>query len=131
MDTDPVAVAAHITKKQKVLSVLQLGGHTPTQGGQGGHTGGQGGHQGPPRGGGGAQGGYGGRGGGHGGGSTGSGFQFPNAGSACNICQKWHKGDPPEDHCYQQDIAAECLKLDKLEESKKKADARSKESTEQ
>eukprot|EP00961_Rhodomonas_salina_P017644 237421-Rhodomonas_salina.1 len=42
-----------------------------------------------------------------------------------------HKGDPPEDHCYQRDIAAERLKLDKLEESKKKADAHSKERTEQ
>eukprot|EP00961_Rhodomonas_salina_P017645 237421-Rhodomonas_salina.2 len=38
MDTDPVALAAHITKKQKVLSVLQQGGSTPTQGGRGGYT---------------------------------------------------------------------------------------------
>eukprot|EP00961_Rhodomonas_salina_P117071 1575994-Rhodomonas_salina.1 len=96
-------------------------------GGRGGYQG-RGGQGGPPQGGGGWRGGR----GGERGGGTGSGsFPSNNASSTCNICGKWHAGEPPEDSCYKRDIAVEQVKLDALEEKQKGVNKRNKERQEQ
>eukprot|EP00961_Rhodomonas_salina_P182965 2470130-Rhodomonas_salina.1 len=90
MDEDPVALQAHIAKKQKVLAVLQKqSGTEPTQGQSAGLScfGGRGGRGGTQLGRGGLRGGGRGcHGGGTGGGGNGSGYPFQNSGRACTIC---------------------------------------------
>eukprot|EP00961_Rhodomonas_salina_P012370 166633-Rhodomonas_salina.1 len=135
MDEDPVALQAHIAKKEKVLVVLQKqSGTEPTQGQSAGQGcfGGRGGRGCTQLGRGGLRGGgRGGRGGGTGGGGNGSDYPFQNSGRACTICCKTHPGSPQEDECFHRYIDAEMAKLKALEEKKRAATERAKERQEQ
>eukprot|EP00961_Rhodomonas_salina_P259508 3506523-Rhodomonas_salina.1 len=93
---------------------------SPPQTNRGGREGyqGRGRQGGSPRGGGGW---CRGRGGGRCGGTGSRSFPSNNASRSCNVCCKWHAGEPPEDSCYKRDVAAEQVKLDALEEKQKGA----------
>eukprot|EP00961_Rhodomonas_salina_P049953 671010-Rhodomonas_salina.2 len=117
MDQDPAVLQAHITKKQKVLAILQKAATEPQgQGWAKGGSGGRGGRGGFQRGGRGAP-----RGGGRccgRGGGTGGGYQFQRA---CSVFHKFHPGNPPEDSCFRSDLDSEQDKLDALKQQKQAA----------
>eukprot|EP00961_Rhodomonas_salina_P233665 3157842-Rhodomonas_salina.2 len=69
----------------------------------------------------------GGRGGGSGGG-TGGGHSFQ---LVCNICHKFHPGNPQEDSCFHSNLDAEQEKLDTLKQQKQAALERAKDRQEQ
>eukprot|EP00961_Rhodomonas_salina_P245023 3311098-Rhodomonas_salina.2 len=71
------------------------------------------------------------RGGGCCGGTAGGGYPFQPVSRACNTCCKFHQGNPPEEECWQRDLAAEQVKLDALQEKLTAAAAKAKDREEQ
>eukprot|EP00961_Rhodomonas_salina_P249976 3378747-Rhodomonas_salina.1 len=137
INNDPTALQAHIAKKQRVLHLMQHQ-QNKTQGAAGGTvaTPNKGGRSGGAP----ASCGHGGwcccgrcstSSGGLGGGTAGGGYPFQPASRACNTCGKFHQGNPPEEECWQRNLAAEQIKLDALQQKLTAAAAKAKDREEQ